>query len=149
VGKAAVSSRLLLLDNSAWMRIIGPSIPKERANEIAQEFGEERFVACLPFFLEAGYSARSADGHDDLFGELESLDFLPVSVKVERRALDAQAQLARVGHHRVAPVDLMIAALAHCHEVGVLHYDSDYDVILEKTDLDFDSQWLMPPGSLN
>jgi predicted nucleic acid-binding protein len=142
-------SRRLLLDNSAWMRIIGPSMPDERANEIAEEFDEERFLACLPFFLEAGYSARNAHGHDDLFGELESLDFLPVTLEVERRTLDAQAQLARVGHHRVAPVDLMIAALADCHGVGVLHYDSDYDVILEKTDLNFDSQWLMPAGSLN
>lgn len=131
------------------MRIIGPSIPDERAREIAEEFGEERFVTCLPFMLEAGYSARTADGHDDLFDELASLDFLEVNLEVERRALDAQTQLARVGHHRVPPVDLMIAALAHSHGVGVLHYDSDYDVILEKTDLDFDSEWLMPPGSLN
>lgn len=142
-------SRRLLLDNSAWMRIIGPSIPDGRAKEIAEGFGEERFVACLPFMLEAGYSARSAGGHDDLFDELASLDYLEVSLEVERRVLDAQGQLARVGHHRVAPVDLMIAALADCHGVGVLHYDSDYDVILEKTDLDFDSQWLMPAGSLN
>lgn len=142
-------SRRLLLDNSAWMRIIGPSIPAERAEVIAEEFAEERLLACLPFMLEAGYSARSAGGHDDLFGELESLDYLPVNLEVERRALDAQAQLARVGHHRVPPVDLMIAAVADCHEVGVLHYDSDYDVILEKTDLDFTSEWLMPAGSLS
>lgn len=139
----------LLLDNSAWMRIIGPSMPEERAKEIGEGFGEERFLACLPFMLEAGYSARSATGHDDLFGELESLDYLEVTLEVERRTLDAQAQLSRVGHHRVPPVDLMIAALADCHGVGVLHYDSDYDVLLEKTDLEFHSEWLMPRGSLN
>jgi predicted nucleic acid-binding protein len=143
-----VSSRLLL-DHSAWIRIIGTSIPDERAKEIAEEFGEERFLACLPFMLEAGYSARTADGHDDLFGELESLDYLEISLEVERRALEAQAQLARMGHHRVPPVDVMIAALAHSHDVGVLHYDSDYDVILEKTGLAFDSEWLMPRGSLH
>ncbi len=142
-------SRRLLLDNSAWIRIIGPSIPDGRAKEIGEEFAEERFVASLPFMLEAGYSARSADGHNDLFDELGSLDFLPVSLEVERRTLDAQAQLAQVGHHRVAPVDLLIAALADCHGVGVLHYDADYDVLLEKTDLEFISEWLMPRGSLN
>jgi predicted nucleic acid-binding protein len=131
------------------MRIIGPSIPDARASALAEEFSEERFVACLPFLLEAGYSARSAAGHNDLFDELESVDFLPVNLEVERRALAAQAQLARVGHHRVAPVDLLIAALADCHGVGVLHYDGDYDVLLEKTDLDFDGEWLMPRGSLN
>jgi predicted nucleic acid-binding protein len=131
------------------MRIIGPSMPGGRAEEIGKEFGEGRFLACLPFMLEAGYSARSANGHDDLFDEFESLGFLEVNLEVERRTLEAQAQLARVGHHRVPPVDLMIAALADSHGVGVLHYDSDYDVILDKTDLDFESQWLMPAGSLN
>jgi predicted nucleic acid-binding protein len=142
-------SRRLLLDNSAWARIFDPSIPEDRATKIGEEFREERIVTCLPFYLEAGYSALSAADHDQIFGELESLNYLDVSLEVERRALDAQAQLARVGHHRVAPVDLMIAALAHCHGVGILHYDSDYDVILEKTDLDFHSEWLMPRGSLN
>lgn len=142
-------SRRLLLDNSAWARIFDPSIPDARAKLISEEFGEERIVACLPFMLEAGYSARSGDGHNDLFDELASLDFLPVSLEVERRALDAQAQLARVGHHRVPPVDLLIAALADCHGVGVLHYDGDYDVLNEKTDLEFISEWLMPRGSLN
>ena len=43
----------------------------------------------------------------------------------------------------------MIAALAHSHGVGVIHYDSDFDVILEMSDLDFESVWLMPRGSLN
>jgi predicted nucleic acid-binding protein len=142
-------SRRLLLDNSAWMRIISSSLPDERAQEITEKLRGERILTCLPFMLEAGYSARSAEGHDDLFGELEGLDYLDVNLEAERRALDAQAQLARVGHHRVAPVDLMIAALAHAHGVGVLHYDSDYDVILEKTDLEFHSEWLMPRGSLN
>jgi predicted nucleic acid-binding protein len=139
----------LLLDNSAWVRIIGPSIPDRRAKQIAEEFGRERFVACLPFMLEAGYWARSAAGHDDLFDELASLDFLPINLEVERRVLEAQAHLARVGHHRLPPVDLIIAALADCHDVGVLHYDADYDLLREKTDLDFHSEWLMPRGSLN
>jgi len=60
----------------------------------------------------------------------------------EKRALDAQAQLARAGHHRLPPVDVLIAALADRHNVGVLHYDHDYDLIAEKTDLRFDGVWL-------
>ncbi len=119
----------------------------QRADEIAKEFGEERIVTCLPFMLEAGYSARNCRRPRRAFDELGSLDFLPIDLEVERRALDAQAQLAQVGHHRVPPVDLLIAALADRHSVGVLHYDSDYDVLLEKTDLDFHSEWLVPRGS--
>jgi hypothetical protein len=41
-----------------------------------------------------------------------------------------------------SPVDLLITALADRHSLGVLHYDHDYDLIAEKTDLAFDSVWL-------
>ncbi len=67
---------------------------------------------------------------------------------IERAASRAQAELARVGHHRIAPVDLMIAACAHEAGAGVLHYDRDYDVIAERTSLVFESVWLAPAGSL-
>ena len=67
---------------------------------------------------------------------------------VEERALAAQAQLARVGHHRLPPVDLIIAALADRHELGVLHCDHDYDLIADKTDLAFDSVWFTDRGTL-
>jgi hypothetical protein len=34
------------------------------------------------------------------------------------------------------------------HDLGVLHYDHDYDLIVEKTDLAFDSVWLAARGTL-
>lgn len=46
------------------------------------------------------------------------------------------------------PMDLIIAALADRHDLGILHYDADYDLIRERTDLDFDSVWLAPRGAL-
>jgi hypothetical protein len=42
----------------------------------------------------------------------------------------------------------MIAACAHLAGGGVLHYDRDYDLILEHTGLDFESVWLAEPGTL-
>ena len=105
-------------------------------------------ATCLPFLLEAGYSARDAREHDELLAELAALPRFPVDHDVEQRALDAQRQLARVGHHRLPPVDLLVAAVADRHGLGVLHYDRDYDVLAEKTDLAFDSVWLAPRGSL-
>ncbi len=68
---------------------------------------------------------------------------------VERRALEAQGELARVGHHRLPPVDLLVAAVADRHGLGDLHDDGDYDLLAEKTDLTFDSVWLAPRGSLS
>ena len=75
---------------------------------------------------------------------LLALPRLLIDEEVERRAIDAQRQLARAGHHRLPPADLIIAATADVHGVGVLHYDHDFDILREKTDLRFDSVWLAP-----
>jgi predicted nucleic acid-binding protein len=138
----------LLLDNSAWVRLADAGLPAERTDEIAEALESGRIAVCLPFLLEAGYSARSALEHDQLLAELLALPRYHLDGEAERRALDAQAQLARVGHHRLPPVDLVVAAIADRHHLGVLHYDHDYDLIVEKTDLAFDSVWLAARGTL-
>jgi hypothetical protein len=55
----------------------------------------------------------------------------------------------RVGHHRLPPTDIVIAACAHHAGAGVLHYDRDYDVLAQRTNLSFQSQWLAPAGTLD
>ena len=138
----------LLLDNSAWARVADPALEDKRAAELAGAVEDGRIAACLPFLLEAGYSARSARDHDQLLTDLNALPYYAIDEAVERRALDAQAQLARIGHHRLPPVDLLVAALADRHQLGVLHYDRDYDLIADKTDLGFASVWVAPAGTL-
>lgn len=103
----------------------------------------------LPFLLEAGYSARSASEHLDLMRDFELLPRVEITPEVERFALEAQSDLARVGHHRLRPADILIAACAHESGAGVLHYDRDYDVLREHTRLRFQSEWLAPAGSLD
>jgi len=105
-------------------------------------------VVCLPFLLEAGFSARAAADHRDLVDELLALPWAAIDDAVERRAVDAQRQLARTGHHRLPPVDILLAALADRHGLGILHYDRDYDLIAARTDLRFASEWLATTGSL-
>ena len=138
----------LLLDNSAWARLGNPALGAKRTNEIAEDIESGRVAVCLPFLLEAGYSARNARNHDDLLDDLLGLPFVPIDERVERRAIAAQRRLARVGHHRLPPVDLLVAAIAERHGLGVLHYDHDYDLLAEKTDLQFASVWLAPPGGI-
>lgn len=138
----------LLLDNSAWARLGDASLPAGRADEIASSLEAGRIGVCLPFLLEAGYSARSAEDHDELIDELLALPQIPIDEEIERRAVDAQRQLARAGHHRLPPVDLILAALADRHGIGILHYDADFDIIGTKTDLRFESVWLAPRGTL-
>ncbi len=135
---------MLLLDNSAWARRTHPAVRKRVAGLLeANDVG-----VCLPFLLEAGYSARSAIDHERLIGDLSLLRRVEIDAEVESLALGAQRRLARAGHHRLPPSDLVIAACAHRSGAGVLHYDRDYDLIAKQTDLSFESEWLAPAGSL-
>lgn len=138
-----------LLDNSAWARLRPPSaVPAGRRSEVAKAVEAGDIFVCVPFLLEAYYSARSAMEHDELRCELEALPLVRIDEEVEERALDAQGQLARSGHHRISPADVLIATMADRYELDVLHYDADYDLIASKTDLRFGSVWLARRGSL-
>jgi len=138
----------MLLDNSAWSRFPARTLSQDRLKEIANAVASGLVHVCLPFLLEAGYSARNSRDHDTLLDELLALPRVWITERVEQRALQTQKQLARAGHHRLPPVDVLIAALAEVHELDVLHYDADFDVIATLTDLDFGSVWLAPKGSL-
>lgn len=137
-----------LLDHSAWSRVAQPSLPDDVRERVRDAVLSRSLVTCLPFLLEAGFSARSGRDHATLVRELAELPRVVIDADVEQRALDAQAQLVVTGHHRVPPPDLMIAALADLHGLAVLHYDADYDLILERSSLHYESRWLAPRGSL-
>lgn len=141
-------SRLWLLDNSAWARTLLPGLPPETAVEFATDLRARAFGVCLPFRLEAGYSARNGEQFRQLMGALDQLPSFGLGQVARERASDCQAQLVSAGHHRIPPVDLMIAAIADVEGVGVIHYDADYDRILEHSDLRFESRWLAPRGSI-
>jgi predicted nucleic acid-binding protein len=139
---------VLLLDNSAWARLESSRLDEDRTEEISRWIEEQQLATCLPFLLEAGYSARSSSDRTATMADLAYLPHIEIEREVEQLALGAQAELADIGHHRLAPVDVIIAACAHVAGWGVLHYDRDYDLLAEHTILSFESEWLAPPGSL-
>jgi predicted nucleic acid-binding protein len=139
---------VLLLDNSAWSRLLQGTVPKDRANVIGDWMDQREVAICLPFLLEAGYSAQSAIKHRTMMAQFDEMPRTTIDREVERIALQAQRELAEIGHHRLAPIDVMIAACAHRAEAGVLHYDGDYDILAERTSLVFESEWLAAPGTL-
>ena len=98
--------------------------------------------------LEAGFSVRLGDQRSAMMADLAKLPRVEIDKDVEAAALDAQRELADIGHHRLAPADVMIAACAHAAGMGVLHYDSDYDLLAKRTRLRFHSEWLAQPGVL-
>jgi predicted nucleic acid-binding protein len=139
---------VLLLDNSAWTRLLQGVVPEARAKTIAGLMKEREIAVCVPFLLEAGFSARALADRKTLMARFDELDRVRVDSDVERLALQAQRELTEVGHHRLPPIDVLIAACAHRAEAGVLHYDGDYDILAEHTSLIFESEWLAPAGTL-
>lgn len=139
---------MLLLDNSAWAHLLLRVLEEPRAGEIEALLRHQELGVCLPFLLEAGYSARSAADRIEMLARLDRFPYVAIDREAERLALQAQRELAEVGHHRLPPIDVIIAACAHRAEAGVLHYDADYDIIAKHTSLRFHSEWLAPAGSL-
>jgi predicted nucleic acid-binding protein len=139
---------VLLLDNSAWSHLNSGRLDEERRAEVMAWMDECTLATCLPFLLEAGYSARSAAEHQTLMTDFDTLPHVPITAAVEMSARTAQRELAAVGHHRLSPTDIMIAACAHESGAGVLHYDGDYDILAQRTTLAFESEWLAPAGTL-
>jgi predicted nucleic acid-binding protein len=140
---------VLLLDNSAWARVVAGGLPPDRAEAVAGWLEQRQLAICLPFLLEAGYSARASADYQEMMDEFDLLfPRVEIAASMEDRALQTQRELAARGHHRLAPIDVMIAACAHEAGAGVLHYDRDYDLVAEHTSLSFESVWLAPAGTL-
>lgn len=97
--------------------------------------------------LEVGYSARNAVEWDRLLGALEAFSLVETTSAHMRRALQVQRLLAdRSQRGRKIP-DLLVAAAAEELKVGVLHYDTDFDLIAAVTGQR--SEWVAPAGSLD
>ncbi len=80
--------------------------------------------------------------------QLGALPYAALDAEAEECAQRAQSELARCGHHRIPPVDLLVAAIAHTQRDGVLHCDRHYDLIADKTSLEFTSVWLAGSRSM-
>ncbi len=96
--------------------------------------------------LEVGYSARNAKEWDQLVGALAAFEPIETTAAHVHRALQVQRLLAgRSQRGRKIP-DLLIAAAAEELDVGVLHYDADFDSIAAVTGQR--CRWVVPAGSL-
>lgn len=148
MGHSAFAGRRLLVDNSAFQRGGDEFV---RADWLAALEGGHLYRSPILEF-EVLYSARNAREHAELTEELEALRPLDLSEAVVGAALGAQAELARhaAGFHRLPHQDYLVAAIAAANELGVLHYDADFDRIAEhSSSLAFESVWIAPAGALD
>jgi len=91
-----------------------------------------RLAICEMGLLEWLYSARSALDYDTQHTELrETFHIVEAPANIFDRVLQLQADLAhhRSMWHRRALGDLFIAETALAHQAGVLHADSDFELI--------------------
>lgn len=82
--------------------------------------------------LEVGYSARTASEWSDRVDSppISLMPLASLTPAAERRAIEVQGILARVGHHRAPSVpDLLIAAIAELDALIVVHVDKDFELI--------------------
>jgi predicted nucleic acid-binding protein len=142
--------RPLLLDNSAWARLLDGRLAGDARKRFEQALTDDELWTCPPTLLEMRYSARDEKGFALVAKRLDALPHAPMSASAGQAALTAQAALAAAAgiSHRVMPVDLLIASIAAAHDLGVLHYDHDYDTIQQHTALSFESVWVAPRGSM-
>lgn len=132
-----------LIDKSALARMSLEPVRRRLAPII--EAGEA--ATCAIIDLEVLYSARSREDYDQI-RQRRTLAYhsVPIAEATLDRALGVQAELARIGHHRVAIPDLIIAAAAEASGLTVVHYDRDYDVIARVTGQAV--EWVVERGSV-
>jgi predicted nucleic acid-binding protein len=140
----------LLLDNSAWARVGLNRLSRVDLERWEHAVRADEIVVSPPFALEALYSARDADDFRALTNELAGFRRVPADAHTWQLAASAQAALAMnpAVSHRVKPIDLLLAALADQHSLGLLHYDHDYDTISRHTPLTFRSVWIAERGTI-
>lgn len=102
---------------------------------------------CSVIDLEMLFSARSHTDVVAVRAERATLPQLGIIQADFDRAIEVLEALARTGHHRAAGIpDLLIAAIAERHDLTVLHYDKDFDVIANVTKQTV--EWIVPAGSV-
>ena len=137
-----------LADTSAWSWSRRRAYPELRgAFDRALIDGE--LATCDMVCLELLHSARGPTEFAEIREELAALPDCPIDKVQWNRALWVYEQLSAQGgafQRSVKHPDLLIAAAAEAADVGVLHYDEDYDRIAAITGQP--TRWLAPEGTL-
>ena len=133
-----------IADTSALARQHRPEI-----HTVLRPLIERGLVAtCAIIEFEVLWSTRTAAEFEEVHGDRAvAYEWLPIEDVDWRRALDVLAQLWASGKARSVPLpDLLIAAVAERHQVTVIHYDADYDLIAAMTNQP--TQWVVPAGTV-
>ena len=102
---------------------------------------------CTPTDLEAGFSSTDPTSHRRMREVRSSWPFVAMDQQALDRAVAVQDALAERSQQRGAKIaDLLIAAAAEAAGLVVLHYDHDFELIVEATGQL--AEWIVPAGTV-
>lgn len=123
---------MILLDSSAWIHFL---------NYQKQPFEKfQKVCTCLPVVQEVLQGIRDDKAYQIVKNGLYSLPFLPDVQSVEPRyflkAVDIYRSSRKKGITIRSTIDCLIAAIALEHDVPILHFDRDFTLISQFTNLE-------------
>jgi predicted nucleic acid-binding protein len=119
-----------LIDTSAWIETLRSTGEPAIRTRVGSLTAGDRAVLCDVVRLELWNGARSAGDHR-LLRELEAnLETVPTTAEVWELAREL-ARIARGQGLTVPATDLLIAACAEHHGLGLLHNDAHFDKLAE------------------
>lgn len=107
-----------------------------------------QIATCPIVRLEVLWSARNLAAFDEIRRTLDGLDSYEATIAHWRAAENAMGKLMAISHHRAVPFpDLLLAAIAETNDIGVLHYDKDFDLLRERGIFAIRTEWVAPRGT--
>jgi predicted nucleic acid-binding protein len=126
------ASRRFLVDTSAWIETLRASGDPAVRARISGLTANDRVVLCDQVWLELWNGARGAADHRLLRKMEQDLETLPTTPEVWALARDF-ARSTRGRGLTVPAGDLLIAAVAKHHGLGLIHRDAHFDLLTTTT----------------
>lgn len=120
------ASRRFLVDTSAWIETLRTNGDPAVRARISALTADDRVVLCDQVRLELWNGARSATDHRLLRSLEEHIETVPTLPAVWTLARD-YARAARGQGLPVPAADVLIAACAEYHGLGLIHQDSHFE----------------------
>jgi predicted nucleic acid-binding protein len=115
-----------LVDTSAWIETLRTSGDPAVRAQVSAATVDDQAVLCDLVLLELWNGAKGSKEHRLLREMEEDLETVPTTLEVWVLARDL-ARRARGQGITVPATDLLIAACAEHHQLGLIHNDSHYD----------------------
>jgi predicted nucleic acid-binding protein len=122
--------RRFLIDTSAWIETLRPNGEPTIRDQVRDLTADDRAVLCDPVRLELWNGAGGSREHRLLRELEENLKTVPTTLEVWGLARDL-ARSARNKGLTVPIADILIAACAEHHGLGIVHRDAHFDRLAE------------------